>query len=82
MKFIYTLGLILATTFLFSCQPKQDETVSKEVVTEQKDSFDYSSEQFADIKILRYQIPGFENLTLQQKKYVYFLDKQALQAET
>ncbi len=78
MKFIYTLGLILATTFLFSCQPKQDETVSKEVVTEQKDSFDYSSEQFADIKILRYQIPGFENLTLQQKKYVYFLGQAGL----
>lgn len=78
MKFRYTLGFILAITFLFSCQPKQDETVSKEVTIAQKDSFDYLSEQFADIQILRYQIPGFEQLTLQQKKYVYFLAQAGL----
>ena len=71
MKFRYILGFILATSFFFSCQPKQDETISKEAATEQNDSFDYLSEQFADIKILRYQIPGFEQLTMQQKKYVY-----------
>ena len=78
MKFRYTLGFILAITFLFSCQPKQDETVSKEVTIAQKDSFDYLSEQFADIQILRYQIPGFDQLTLQQKKYVYFLAQAGL----
>ncbi len=78
MKFRYTLGFILAMTFLFSCQPKQEKTISTETSTEQKDSFDYVSEQFADIKILRYQIPGFEQLTLQQKKYVYFLAQAGL----
>jgi dipeptidyl-peptidase-3 len=78
MKFRYTLGFILAMTFLFSCQPKQEKTISTETTTEQKDSFDYVSEQFADIKILRYQIPGFEQLTLQQKKYVYFLAQAGL----
>jgi len=78
MKFRYILGFILATSFLFSCQPKQDETISKEAATEQNDSFDYLSEQFADIKILRYQIPGFEQLTMQQKKYVYFLGQAGL----
>lgn len=78
MKFRYTLGFILAFTFLFSCQPKQEKIISTETTTEQKDSFDYVSEQFADIKILRYQIPGFEQLTLQQKKYVYFLAQAGL----
>ncbi len=78
MKFKYTLGFILAFTFLFSCQPKQDETVSKEVSIAQQTSFDYFSEQFADIQILRYQIPGFDQLTLQQKKYVYFLAQAGL----
>jgi len=78
MKFKYILGFILAATFLFSCQPKQDKTISKEAATEQNDSFDYLSEQFADIKILRYQIPGFEQLTMQQKKYVYFLGQAGL----
>ena len=50
----------------------------KETSAEQGDSFDYLSEQFADIKILRYQIPGFEQLTLDQKKYVYFLGQAGL----
>lgn len=78
MKFRYTLGFILAMTFLFSCQPKQDKTVLPEITTAEKNSFDFFSEQFADIKILRYQIPGFEKLTLQQKKYVYFLGQAGL----
>ena len=73
MKFRYTLGFILAATFLFSCQPKQDTPVAPEATIEQKNSFEFQSEQFADIKILRYQVPGFEQLSLQQKKYVYFL---------
>ncbi|MGB5320656.1 dipeptidyl-peptidase 3 family protein [Lutimonas sp.] len=78
MKFRYTLGFILAMTFLFSCQPKQDKTVLSETTTAQKNSFEFFSEQFADIKILRYQIPGFEQLTLEQKKYVYFLGQAGL----
>ena len=81
MKFRYILGVIFATTFLFSCQPKQDETITKEAATEQNDSFDYLSEQFADIKILRYQIPGFEQLTMQQKNMSTFLDRLAWQEE-
>ncbi|MEC7895258.1 MAG: dihydrofolate reductase [Bacteroidota bacterium] len=40
--------------------------------------FAYFSEQFADLKILRYQIPGFENLSLDQKKLVYYLTEAGL----
>ncbi len=47
--------------------------------TENKnDDFKYFTEQFADSKILRYQVPGFENLSLQQKKLVYYLSQAAL----
>ncbi|RMI13216.1 MAG: dihydrofolate reductase [Calditrichaeota bacterium] len=35
--------------------------------------FQYFAEQFADLRILRYQVPGFEDLTLQQKKLLYYL---------
>lgn len=35
-------------------------------------------EKFADIKILRYELPGFEQLSLKQKQYVYYLSKAAL----
>jgi len=45
---------------------------------ETKDDFSYFSEQFADLKILRYNIPGFSNLTLQQKMLAYYLSKAAL----
>jgi dipeptidyl-peptidase III len=43
-----------------------------------KDDFVYFSEQFADLKILRYNIPGFDALTLQQKKLAYYLSRAAL----
>lgn len=35
--------------------------------------FQFLAEQFADIKIIRYQIPGWDKLTLKQKEYVYYL---------
>ncbi|MCL3778975.1 dihydrofolate reductase [Prolixibacteraceae bacterium JC049] len=40
--------------------------------------FKYQLEQFADIKILRYRVPHFEELPLQQKKLLYFLGEAAL----
>ena len=42
------------------------------------DEFAWQTEQFADIRILRYQVPGFENLTLQQKELVYYLTQAGL----
>lgn len=35
----------------------------------------YSVERFADIEVLRYQLPGFNELTLQQKEYIYYLSQ-------
>ncbi|MBU0764156.1 MAG: dipeptidyl peptidase 3 [Bacteroidetes bacterium] len=46
--------------------------------TVEKDTFRFVIEQFADIKIMRYKVPGFEELTLQQKKLVYYLSRAAL----
>ncbi|WP_461629950.1 dipeptidyl-peptidase 3 family protein [Labilibaculum euxinus] len=39
--------------------------------------FQYQTEQFADIKILRYQVPGFEELSLSQKELIYYLAEAA-----
>ena len=36
-------------------------------------------EQFADLQILRYRVPGFEDLSLKQKELVYYLTEAALQ---
>lgn len=44
----------------------------------QIEDFKYDVDRFADIQVLRYQVPGFENLSLKQKKYVYYLTEAAL----
>lgn len=44
---------------------------------EEKDDFDYTVESFADLEILRYKVPGFEELSLQQKELVYYLSEAA-----
>ena len=46
--------------------------------TAQADKFDYTVEQFADLQILRYRVPGFEDLSLKQKELVYYLTEAAL----
>ena len=38
----------------------------------QKKEFKYLSEQFADLRILRYQIPDFDQLDLKQKEMLYY----------
>ena len=44
-----------------------------------EDSFEYTVDKFADIQILRYQVPGFEDLSLQQKELIYYLSEAALE---
>ena len=39
--------------------------------------FKYLMDEFADLKIMRYQVPGWDELTLQQKEYVYHLAEAA-----
>ena len=42
-------------------------------------AFEYSTnERFADVQLLRYRLNGFEELTLQQKKYIYYLSEATL----
>ncbi|PIX06279.1 MAG: dihydrofolate reductase, partial [Flavobacteriales bacterium CG_4_8_14_3_um_filter_35_10] len=62
--------LFLMTVLLFSA-------CKKDAVKSEKE-FAYFSEQFADIKILRYKVPGFENLSLKQKELVYYLTQAGL----
>lgn len=41
--------------------------------------FNYNVDRFADIEVLRYQVPGFDELSLNQKKLVYYLTEAAQQ---
>jgi dipeptidyl-peptidase-3 len=78
MKVKFILPLLLMATLLFSCK---DDNKGKEVTaveTSTESEFDYNVEEFADIKVLRYQIPGFEDLTLKEQKLVYYLTQAGL----
>ena len=50
-----------------SCTVKNDKV----------EGFRYLVDEFADLKVMRYTIPGWENLTLQQKEYCYHLAEAA-----
>ena len=62
--------IMLASLSLLSCAP----TAEKEQA-----EFDYTVERFADLEILRYEVAGFDELTLDQKKLIYYLQEAALQ---
>jgi dipeptidyl-peptidase-3 len=78
MKVKYVLGFALAFTALVSCNQDKKEPVLEIVEVQEESVFDYNVEQFADIKILRYQIPGWDNLTLKEQKLVYYLTQAGL----
>ena len=59
------IGLML----LIACKGEQEV---------QKDTFDYTVEQFADLQLLRYKVHGFEELPLKQKELMYYLSEAAL----
>ena len=63
VKMIAFTGLAAA---MVSCT---DDAAEKE--------FKYLVDEFADLKIMRYQVPGWDGLTLQQKEYVYHLAEAA-----
>jgi dipeptidyl-peptidase-3 len=76
-------GAVFAIVFS-SCSSNQSEdnsemTDSTSAVEEKMESdFEYYSERFADIKILRYRVPSFEKLSAQQRVYVYYLTQAGL----
>ncbi|TCK68713.1 dipeptidyl-peptidase-3 [Winogradskyella wandonensis] len=72
MKLKSILSIALLASLFFSCGDDK-----KEATPEAKE-FSYNVEQFADIKILRYKIPGWENLTLKEQKLVYYLTQAGL----
>ena len=43
------------------------------------EDFKYSVDKFADIEILRYRVPDFEQLSLKQKELIYYLNQAALE---
>ena len=68
MSFITSIipGALIALS-LTSCNDMAQET-----------EFNYVVDRFADVEVLRYKVPEFENLSLQQKKLIYYLSEAAI----
>jgi dipeptidyl-peptidase-3 len=65
------LQMTMMATMLASCGASHN--------TESADDFQYTVEQFADLQMLRYQVKGFDELSLNQKKLIYYLSQAALE---
>lgn len=78
MKLKTVLSFALLASFLLSCGNDKSEKTSDSTKEKESTAFNHNVEQFADIKILRYQIPGWEQLTLKEQKLVYYLTQAGL----
>lgn len=58
--------------------PARHKAVSGKAANSPKSNFKVAAESFADLQLLRYQVPGFDELPLQQKKLSYYLYQAAL----
>ncbi len=76
-------ALLLAVTFA-SCGQNESGDKNKSTPTDtlktsdSDDDFQYQTEQFADVKIIRYRIPAWDKLSLQDKSLVYYLTQAGL----
>jgi len=50
----------------------------KVIIMKETGTFNYADERFVDLQMLRYRLPQFEKLSLQQKKYIYYLSQATL----
>lgn len=64
-RFFQMTALACTAALLSACETPQEE------------SFKYTVDSFADLKVMRYQVPGWEDLSLQQKAYAYHLAEAA-----
>ncbi|MBK5285538.1 MAG: dihydrofolate reductase, partial [Bacteroidia bacterium] len=74
MKTSITSLIILSIMLTTSC----NQTATDTETTAKKDTFEFKADRFADIQVLRYRVPGFDELSLQQKQLAYYLTEAGL----
>lgn len=74
MKLNTMACIVIASAMALSCGEKKETEKGTEGVVD-TEQFEYSIDQFGDIEVLKYQIPGWENLTLKEKELVYYLSQ-------
>lgn len=81
MKLINSFAYCLAAAALISCGnngDKKEGGAHKDSVAVAPDTMKYEVDQFADARVLRYKITGFEELSAKQKEMLYYLSEAAL----
>ncbi len=68
----FLIPFSMFTISLIACKNEKNPAV------EVMDDFRYFVEQFDDMRVLKYKLPGFETLSLKQKEYIYYLSQAAL----
>lgn len=72
------ISAALAAIIFIACTETDKAGNAMRETTTGEEKFEHLAEQFADIKILRYRIPGFEQLSPRQKELVYYLHQAGL----
>jgi dipeptidyl-peptidase-3 len=87
MNFKSILIATVATGFLFSCDAQKKTEEPSEKLSEgekieiskfaerfdNENEFSYAVDKFGDIEVIRYKIPSWDKLSMEQKKYAYYL---------
>ncbi|MFT7334672.1 MAG: dipeptidyl-peptidase-3, partial [Porticoccaceae bacterium] len=71
MKLLRITSIFMAFAVSVICNAQAEKVIDAD--KKENAAFEYFVEQFSDIKVLRYQIPGWENLTLKEQILVYYL---------
>lgn len=83
MKLKSIAGIVLAAGMLFSCAEQKEEAKidpyeAQFIEVAENGKMDFKVDEFEDIGVIRYEIPGFDELTLKEKKLVYYLTQAGL----
>jgi len=73
--------IVLAIALVLAACAKEQEPATPTVETDEvttEETFDVGVDRFADVEVLRYEVPGFDELSLQEKKLAYYLSQAAL----
>ena len=79
MKNTFIIAVAMSGFLFFSCAEEKKDKPEQEVAEVKTDDFNYQVDTFADVKVLRYQIPGWEDLSLKEQKLVYYLTQAGLE---
>lgn len=80
----FPIILLLMTTTFFACDQNNSKntTASQTIIVDSTVTYDSSfkveAQAFADIQVLRFQVPGFDQLSVSQKQLAYYLSQAAL----